>query len=75
MSPNTIREYIDELTRCTRGHLLHINHNRHLLVSADDFDIENHGFTLLQRRLAGWTVGLNPNSDEFEYLYKSNQPV
>jgi putative sugar O-methyltransferase len=75
MSPATIREYVAELTRSTRGHLLHINHNRHLLVSADDFGLEDHGFTLLQRRLAGWTVGLNPDSDEFEYLYKAKQPV
>jgi putative sugar O-methyltransferase len=73
MSASSIREYIAELTRCTRGHLLHINHNRITLVHADDFGIENHDFTLLQRRLAGWTVGLNPDSDEYEYLYHANQ--
>jgi len=75
MSASSIREYIAELTRCTRGHLLHINHNRVSLVKADDFGIENHNFSLLQRRLAGWTVGLNPTSDEFEYLYQANQPA
>jgi putative sugar O-methyltransferase len=72
MSPQAIHEYIAELTRCAKGHFLHINHTQNSVVSADDFCIENNGFALTNRELAGWTVGLNPKSDEFEYLYKAN---
>jgi putative sugar O-methyltransferase len=71
MSPPSIREYIAEITRCTRGHFLHVNHNKNSVVSADNFGIEDHGFRLLHRELAGWTLGLNPASDEFEYLYQA----
>jgi putative sugar O-methyltransferase len=72
MSPSTIEEYIAELTRITSGYFLHINHSRNSVVSADNFGVEDRGFQLIRRRLAGWTVGLNPDSDEFEYLYKAN---
>jgi hypothetical protein len=72
MSPSTIREYIAEITRCTNGHFLHINHNKNCVLSADDFGVENYGFSLIHRELAGWTLGLNPASDEFEYLYKAS---
>lgn len=41
------------------------------MIPASDFGIETHGFTLLNRELAGWTAGLNPNSDEYEYLYRA----
>jgi hypothetical protein len=72
MSPSTIEEYVAEITRITSGYFLHINHSRNSVVSADNFGVEDRGFQLIRRRLAGWTVGLNPDSDEFEYLYKAN---
>ena len=72
MSPSAIREYVKEITRATSGYFLHINFTKISVVSADDFGIEKHGFTLLNRELAGWTVGLNPVSDECEFLYKAD---
>jgi putative sugar O-methyltransferase len=72
MSPPTIRVYIDQIARITSEHFLHVNHNRNAVLSADKFGIEDHGFTLISRELAGWTLGINPKSDEFEYLYKAN---
>jgi hypothetical protein len=72
MSPSTIAEYISEITRITSGYFLHVNHSKHSVVSADNFGVEDHRFQLIRRRLAGWTVGLNPGSDEFEYLYKAS---
>lgn len=71
MSPSSIREYIAEITRITAGHFLHVNHNRDSIIKADDFGVESHGFDLINRQLAGWTLGINPNSDEFEYLYRA----
>lgn len=71
MSPATIRVYLDEIARITDGYVLHVNHNRNAVLSADDFGIEKRGFTLLTREIAGWTLGISPNSDEYEYLYRS----
>lgn len=72
MSPSSVHEYIAEMTRSTSGHILHINHNRKALLSADNFGIESHGFKLINKELAGWTSGINPSSDEFEYLYQAD---
>jgi hypothetical protein len=72
MSPSTVRVYLDEIARITSGYFLHLNHNRDAVLSADDFAVEERGFTLLNRHLAGWTLGINPDSDEFEYLYRSS---
>jgi hypothetical protein len=72
MSPSTIRVYIDQIARITSAHFLHINHNRNAVLSADKFGIEDHGFTLISREPAGWSLAINPNSDEYEYLYKAN---
>jgi hypothetical protein len=72
MSPPTIRVYIDEITRITNGYFLHVNHNRSAVLSADDFGVEKRGFMLVSRQLAGWTLGINPASDEYEYLYQAS---
>jgi hypothetical protein len=70
MSPSTIHVYLDQITRITSGYFLHINHNRNTALSADRFGVEERGFKLVNRELAGWTLGINPASDEYEYLYK-----
>jgi hypothetical protein len=57
----------------TQGYFLHVNHNRNAVLSADDFAVEKRGFVLLQREIAGWTLGINPESDEYEYLYKAEK--
>jgi putative sugar O-methyltransferase len=69
MSPSSIRTYIDQIARITGAYILHVNHNRNAVLSADKFGIEGHGFKLIRRELAGWTLGINPKSDEFEYLF------
>ncbi|MGA8272583.1 MAG: putative sugar O-methyltransferase [Candidatus Sulfotelmatobacter sp.] len=71
MSPTTIHLYLDEITRITNGYFLHVNHNRSAVLSADKFGVEERGFKLAKRDLAGWTLGTNPASDEYEYLYKA----
>jgi hypothetical protein len=71
MSHATIRVYIDEIARITHGYFLHVNHNRNAVISADDFGVEKLGFKLVNRQLAGWTLGINPASDEYEYLYQA----
>jgi hypothetical protein len=71
MSPGTVHVYLDQITRITSGYFLHINHNRNAVLSADKFGVEDRGFKLVSRELAGWTLGINPASDEYEYLYKA----
>jgi hypothetical protein len=71
MSPPSIRAYINEITRITTGYFLHVNHNRNAVLSSDNFGVEERGFKLVSRQLAGWTLGINPNSDEYEYLYQA----
>ena len=73
MSPSTVHTYLDEIARMTQGYFLHVNHNRNAVLSADDFEVEKRGFVLLQREIAGWTLGINPESDEYEYLYKAEK--
>jgi hypothetical protein len=71
MSPATIYVYLDEICRITKGYFLHVNHNKNAVLSADEFGVERRGFKLLNRDLAGWTLGINPESDEYEYLYQA----
>lgn len=54
----------------TDCHFLHVNHNKNAVLSADNFGMEEHGYKLISRELAGWTLGINPKSDEYEYLYE-----
>ncbi|HEV3305047.1 MAG TPA: putative sugar O-methyltransferase [Candidatus Sulfotelmatobacter sp.] len=71
MAPAAIGVYLDEIARITCGYFLHVNHNRNAVLSADNFGVEDRGFKLLNRQLAGWTLGINPQSDEYEYLYEA----
>jgi len=71
MAPAAIRVYLDQIARITCGYFLHVNHNRDAVLSADKFDVEKRGFKLVNRELAGWTLGINPQSDEYEYLYRA----
>lgn len=71
MSSATINVYLDEISRITKGYFLHVNHNTNAVLSADEFGVERRGFKLLNRDLAGWTLGINPQSDEYEYLYQA----
>jgi hypothetical protein len=73
MSPATIDVYIDQITRITSGYFLHVNHNRHAVLSADEFRVEERRFKLVSRDLAGWTQGINRSSDEYEYLYQARE--
>ena len=71
MSPASINVYLDELARITQGWFMHLNHTRNAVLSADEFGMEQRGFRLLSREIAGWTLGINPASDEYEYLYQA----
>jgi len=71
MSPAATRVYLDQITRVTNGYFLHVNHNKNAVLSADKFGVEERGFRLINRELAGWTLGINPQSDEYEYLYRA----
>lgn len=72
MSPATIQVYLNEISRVTKGYFLHVNHSTNAVLGADQFGVEQRGFELMNRELAGWTMGINPESDEYEYLYRSN---
>ncbi len=71
MSPESVKVYLDDIARITHGYFLHVNHNKNAVLSADDFGVEERGFKLLSREVAGWTLGINPASDEYEYLYQA----
>lgn len=71
MSPATAHVYLDQIARITSGYFLHVNHNRNAVLSADRFGVEERGLKLITRELAGWTLGINPQSDEYEYLYRA----
>jgi hypothetical protein len=71
MAPAAIGVYLDQIARITCGYFLHVNHNRNAVLSADKFGVEERGLELVNRELAGWTLGINPQSDEYEYLYRA----
>jgi SAM-dependent methyltransferase len=70
MSPDTIHLFISEFMRVVKTYILHVNHNKVSQVVADDFGIDPEEFDLLYKVPALWTMGLNPDADECEYLYK-----
>jgi putative sugar O-methyltransferase len=73
MSENTISKYISEFTRISRNYILHVNHNERSVVKADDFKIEDNGFSLLYKIPALWNLVRDAEMDEFEYLYKKER--
>jgi hypothetical protein len=73
MSAESIKVYLDQIARVTTGYFLHVNHNKNAVLNADKFGVEERGFTLVNKELAGWTLGINPVSDEYEYLYRRKQ--
>lgn len=70
MAPETITHYIALLSRMTRKYILHVNHTRHSLVTADEFGIDPAQFALIYKMPALWNAGVNPDMDEYEYLYR-----
>jgi SAM-dependent methyltransferase len=70
MSADTIRLFISEFMRVVKTYILHVNHNKVSRVIADDFGIDPMKFDLLYKIPALWNMGLNPDADECEYLYK-----
>ena len=57
LSREAITEYIKQLTRISNKYLLHVNHTKESLVSADEFGIEKFGYELLERKPALWNRG------------------
>lgn len=70
MSREAVDTYIAELMRVTDRYILHLNHTRVSQVVADNFGIDPAKFDLLYRVPGFWTSGINPNVDEYEFLYK-----
>lgn len=74
MSPETISTYISEFTRIIKGegYFLHVNHNKNSVVISDDFGVDPDQFDLLYKMPALWNMGINPQMDEYEYLYRKS---
>jgi putative sugar O-methyltransferase len=75
MSAEAIKEYINQLGRIGGRYFFHVNHTTRSLVSADDFGIEQQGFSLMYRNPALWTRGRTMSVDECEYLYKKSSAI
>ena len=70
MSPETIAQYIAMVSRITKKYFLHVNHTVYSLVTADEFGIDPKQFKLIYKLPALWNAGINPDMDEYEYLYE-----
>ena len=70
MSPETVETFIFEFMRIVRNYILHVNHNSNSVVVADEFGIDPSKYDLLHKKKALWNLGINPNMDEYEYLYQ-----
>jgi hypothetical protein len=74
MSQETIKTYINEFTRISKGYFLHVNHNKVSEIIADNFGVDLNQFDLLYKIPALWNAGRNLYMDEYEYLYKKIEP-
>jgi putative sugar O-methyltransferase len=70
MSPETIHHYVGECDRTVKQYFLHINHNTHSELRADDFGVNPKHFQLLSKTPALWNAGKPWDWDEYEYLYR-----
>ena len=68
MDWETIQNYTSHLSRISRKAILHVNHVRDVLVSADKFPFDMAKFELANRTRALWNFGMNHNCDEYEFL-------
>jgi len=74
MAPDTINTFVSDFIRLASKYILHVNHNRVSQVVADDFGIDVDGrFDLLYKIPASWSLAVNPQMDEYEYLYKVSE--
>lgn len=71
MDSPTIENYAKQFSRICRGNILHVNHVRNSLVSANDFPFDNTKFTLKNRIRAEWNIGRDLSCDEYEFIYEN----
>jgi putative sugar O-methyltransferase len=68
MDQPSIQNYVQHLSRISRGAILHVNHVADSLVSADNFAFDREKFELKSRTRALWNLGRNLTCDEYEFL-------
>lgn len=74
MDQPTIWNYTKQLSRVCKKTIMHVNHVRDSLVSANDFPFDKEKFSLISCERAEWNLGRNLRCDEYEFLYEKISP-
>jgi len=69
MDAPTIENYAKQFSRICRHAILHVNHVRNSLVSANDFPFDAEKFLLVSKTRAEWNIGRDLQCDEYEFAY------
>lgn len=68
ISPDSINNYVNQISRITRDSIIHVNHVSNAVMGADQFAFDAKKFELISRTRALWNLGRNRNCDEYEFL-------
>lgn len=68
ISPDSINNYVNQISRITSDSIIHVNHVSNAVMGADQFAFDSKKFELLSRSRALWNLGRNRNCDEYEFL-------
>jgi hypothetical protein len=70
LSPPSLHDYLAEIARTTRGHLLHLNRTHGSLAADAWFAANAPDFKLIEKRPSEWNNARTLRPDEMEYLYE-----
>jgi hypothetical protein len=70
LSPSSLRHYLAEIARTTRGHLLHLNRNEGSLAADAWLATNAPDFKLVEKRPSEWNDARTLRPNEMEYFYE-----
>ena len=71
MAHDTIEAYVAHFSRISPKHIMHINHVKFAVRSAEAFGLEHAGFRLKEREPTRWNLGRQLDMDEDMFLYEN----
>jgi hypothetical protein len=74
LSPESLHQYLGEITRTTRGHYLHLNRTEGSTAADAWFASNAPHFQLVAKRRSEWNDARTLRPNEMEYLYNCRSP-
>lgn len=70
IGPDSVVNYVNQISRVTRNGITHINHVSNAVMGGDHFEFDSDKFEIKSRTRALWNLGRNRNCDEYEFVLK-----